>query len=156
MFFGLMLELIALPVPGEVLMSNSGFLISQGRLEWIPSVLVAGLGSSIGITIAYFVGFRLGTPFFHKYGHRIHLGPDKLEKVSRWFAKYGNKMLIIGYFIPGVRHITGYFSGITRIPYRSFALFAYLGAFIWTFTFISLGKVLGPKWEEFHGAIKNT
>ena len=29
-----------------------------------------------------------------------------------------------------------------------------MGAFIWTSTFISLGKVLGPKWKEFHGSIR--
>lgn len=153
LFFALMLELIALPVPGEVLMSYSGFLVSQGRLHWLASILFAGIGCSIGMTIAYLVGYKLGAPFFHKYGHRIHLGPERLEKVSRWFSKYGNKMLMIGYFIPGVRHVTGYFAGIMRIPFRSYALYAYLGAFIWTGTFISLGKILGPKWKEFHGSI---
>lgn len=154
LFFALMLELIALPVPGEVLMSYSGFLVSQGRLHWLASILFAGIGGSIGMTVAYLVGYKLGTPFFHKYGRRIHLGPEKLEKISVWFSKYGNKMLIIGYFIPGVRHITGYFAGITRIPFRFYAVYAYLGAFVWTSTFISLGKVLGPKWAEFHGSIK--
>lgn len=154
LFLGLMLELVALPVPGEVLMSYSGFLVFSGKLNWLLAILTAALGSSAGITIAYLVGAKLGTPFFRKYGHRIHLGPDKLEKTSQWFTKYGNKMLIIGFFIPGVRHITGYFSGITRIPYKSFAPFAYIGALLWTSVFISLGKVLGPKWEEFHGSIK--
>lgn len=60
--------------------------------------------------------------------------------------------MIVCYFIPGVRHITGYFSGIAKIPYRSFALYAYTGALLWVSAFISLGKVLGPKWEEYHGA----
>jgi membrane protein DedA with SNARE-associated domain len=154
LFFGLMLELVALPLPGEIMMSYSGFLVSEGRLNWMTSILTAGIGSSLGMTIAYLVGVKLGTPFFHKYGYRIHMGPDQLEKMSRWFAKYGNKILVLGYFIPGVRHITGYFSGITQIPYRTFALYAYVGAFIWSSTFISLGKVLGPKWEEFSGSIK--
>ena len=62
--------------------------------------------------------------------------------------------MIIAYFIPGVRHITGYFSGITQIPFRTYALYAYSGAFIWTGTFISLGKLLGPQWEQFHASIK--
>jgi len=53
-----------------------------------------------------------------------------------------------------VRHITGYFSGITRIPFKRFAINAYIGAFLWTATFISLGKVLGSNWEKFHGSIK--
>ncbi|MDP4147753.1 MAG: phosphatase PAP2 family protein, partial [Bacillota bacterium] len=56
-------------------------------------------------------------------------------------------------FIPGVRHVTGYFSGITRISFKRFALNAYLGAIIWTAIFISLGKVLGTHWDTFHKAV---
>jgi membrane protein DedA with SNARE-associated domain/membrane-associated phospholipid phosphatase len=154
LFLGLCLELIAFPIPTEVLMSYAGFLVYEGKLGWIPSILAAGIGSMVGITISYLIGYRLGAPFFQKYGHRVHLGPERLDKVSRWFKKFGNKMLIIGYFIPGVRHITGYFSGITRISYRAFAVYAYAGALIWTSVFISLGKVLGPQWKEYHENIK--
>jgi len=74
-------------------------------------------------------------------------------KTSKWFESSGNKLLILAYFIPGVRHITGYFSGITKIPYRRFALNAYFGALVWAATFISLGKVLGPNWQKFHSYI---
>ncbi|WP_052947749.1 VTT domain-containing protein [Aneurinibacillus tyrosinisolvens] len=154
LFFALMLELLALPFPGEALMGYAGLLVFQGKLNWVTSILMAGAGSALGMTLSYWIGFKLGTPFFYKYGHYIHLGPERLEKVSGWFSRYGNKLLVIAYFIPGVRHFTGYFSGINRLPFRTFALYAYTGAFIWTATFISLGKVLGPQWEHFHGAIK--
>ncbi|WCK56297.1 VTT domain-containing protein [Aneurinibacillus sp. Ricciae_BoGa-3] len=154
LLFSFILELIAFPVPGEVLMGYTGVLVFQGKLNWIFSIFTAWIGCCIGISIAYWIGFKLGTPFFQKYGHKFHLGPEKLEKTSQWFEKYGNKMLVIAYFIPGVRHITGYFSGITRIRYRTFALYAYLGALLYTGTFISLGKVLGPQWEHFHNSIK--
>ncbi|KIL41349.1 alkaline phosphatase [Gordoniibacillus kamchatkensis] len=153
LFLSLMLELIAFGIPTEVLMSYAGFLVYQGKLGWLPSILVSGLGSVTGITISYWIGFKLGTPFFHKYGHKLHMGPERIEKTSKWFGKYGNKLLIVAYFIPGIRHITGYFSGITKLPFPAFALYAYIGAFLWTATFITLGKVLGPKWEQFHSSM---
>lgn len=146
-----MLELIALPTPGELLMSYCGFLVYQHRLNWPVSILISSAGAIMGITIAYFLGRLLGDTFFKKYGSKIHMGPDKMEKLSGWFTQYGNKLLIVAYFIPGVRHVTGYFSGISRIPYRKFAVNAYIGAFIWSGTFISLGKILGPEWKNFHG-----
>jgi membrane protein DedA with SNARE-associated domain len=154
LFVALMLELIAFPTPGETLMTYCGFLVFQGKLNWGISIIVAALGVITGITISYFISRSLGTPFFQKYGSYIHIGPDKLDRTSQWFERYGNGLLVAAYFIPGVRHITGYFSGIARIPYKRFALNAYIGAFIWTSTFISLGKVLGPDWEKFHGSIK--
>ncbi|MEN6462281.1 MAG: VTT domain-containing protein [Syntrophomonas sp.] len=154
LFIALMLELIAFPTPGETLMTYCGFLVFQGKLNWVISIIVAALGVISGITISYFISRSLGSHFFQKYGSYIHMGPDKLEKISQWFARYGNGLLVVAYFIPGVRHITGYFSGIARIPYKRFALNAYIGAFIWTGTFISLGKILGSNWEKLHGSIK--
>lgn len=153
LFFGLMVELVAFGIPTEVLMSYAGLLVFEGRLNWLMSILASGIGSVIGMTVSYGIGYKLGAPFFEKYGSRIHLGPERLKKTSAWFERYGNKLLLVAYFIPGVRHVTGYFSGITRIPFRTYMVYAYSGAFIWVSTFISLGKVLGPKWEQFHYTI---
>ncbi|MDP1511890.1 VTT domain-containing protein [Paenibacillus ottowii] len=149
----LTLELLALPLPGEVLMTYTGLLVFQGHLNWMVSILTAGLGTSMGMTISYWIGYKLGKPFFQKHGTKFHLGPENLEKTSLWFERYGNKLLLFAYFIPGVRHLTGYFSGITRLPFRTYMIFAYTGAFLWTSMFISLGKILGPKWELFHHTI---
>jgi membrane protein DedA with SNARE-associated domain len=153
LFIALTIELIAFPTPGETLMAYCGFLVFQGQLNWIISIAVASLGVITGITISYFIGRVLGKSFFEKHGSKFHLGPEKLEKASKWFEKYGNGILVVAYFIPGVRHITGYFSGITKIPYKRFALNAYIGAIIWTSTFITLGKILGSKWDRFHASI---
>lgn len=153
LFVSMCLELIALPLPGELLMSYTGYLVFKGQLGWETSILVAFLGASTGVTISYWVGYKLGTPFFYRYGHIFHMGPDNREKVSQWFSKFGNNLLVVAYFIPGVRHISGYFSGLNRLPFRTFAFRSYLGAFLWVGTFISLGKIMGPKWKLFHGAV---
>lgn len=154
LFTVLTVELIGAPTPGETLMTYCGFLVFQGKLNWGASIMVAALGVISGITISYFIGRNLGIPFFNKYGSYIHLGPDKLEKTSQWFERYGNGLLFIAYFIPGVRHVTGYFSGITGIPYRRFAFNAYIGALIWVSTFISLGKILGSNWARYQDSVR--
>lgn len=154
LFLTLLLELLALPLPGEVVMSYTGYLVYQGHLNWFLSIVIAGIGSSIGMTISYWLGFKLGSPFFEKHGQRFHLGPERLKKASDWFTSYGNKVIFFAYYIPGIRHITGYFSGITQIPFRTFGFFAYGGAFLWVSVFISLGKILGPQWDQFHATVK--
>ncbi|HVI41325.1 MAG TPA: DedA family protein, partial [Anaerovoracaceae bacterium] len=154
LFFALTLELIAFPTPGETLMTYCGFLSFQGQLNWGLSILVASLGIITGITASYFIGYRFGAPFFEKHGDRIHMGPERIRRTEEWFEKYGNGLLIVAYFIPGIRHVTGYFSGITKIPFKRFAVNAYVGAFVWAGTFISLGKILGANWEKYHAPIK--
>lgn len=154
LLIALMLELIAFPLPGEALMTYCGYVVYEHKMNLIISILISTLGVGIGITLSYFIGNMLEIDFFEKHGHYIHMNKARLDNISKWFERYGNKLLIIAYFIPGVRHVTGYFSGITKISYKKFAINAYLGAFIWTATFISLGKILGTNWEKYHNLLK--
>ena len=143
-----MLETLALPIPGEVLMAYCGFLVYSGRLNFSLSVLVATLGVISGITVAYLIGDTVGVSFLKRYGKYFGVKEKKLEKVSNWFDRYGAKLLLISCFIPGIRHITGYFVGIVKIPYKKFALNGYIGAFIWVTTFIYLGNVFGENFKD--------
>lgn len=148
LYLALLLELLGLPLPGEILMTYCGFLVLQGKLNLIICILFASAGIISGITIAYFVGKKLGEGFFHRYGAKFHMGPDKIEKMTKMMDKYGNKLLIVAYFIPGVRHVTGYISGVLNMDFKKFAINAYLGAIIWPTTFMIIGKTLGGDWGK--------
>ncbi|WP_276358329.1 DedA family protein [Cohnella caldifontis] len=150
LFFGLMLEYVALPFPGELVMGYSGYLVSEGRLGLPLAVSIAWLGTSIGTTVTYFVGRRLGYPFLVKHGPKLFLGPRKLKKAEDGFKKYGNKLLFFSFFVPGVRHFTGYLAGILNVPFRQYALYTYAGALFWTAVFIVGGRMLGTRWDMIH------
>ena len=150
LFFGLAFEYIGFPFPGELVMSYAGFLTYQGSLNWFICFLLSFTGTVLGMSFTFWFGRRVGYPFFEKYGSRFFMGPEKIEKTSRWFAKYGNAVIFFAYFVPGLRHFTGYFSGTFNIPFRTFALYAYGGALFWVFTFLTLGNRLGPNWTYIH------
>ncbi|MBW5449221.1 DedA family protein [Cohnella sp. CFH 77786] len=152
-FLFLCLEMLALPLPGEMMMSYIGLSVYEHKLSWLFSILSAGSGVLIGMTLSYWIGYRLGSPFVARYGKHVHLTEERVDKLTLWFGNYGDKLLFTAYFIPGVRHISGYFCGITRMPFRRYSLFAYTGAFFWVSLFISLGKMLGPKWEHYHRTV---
>lgn len=146
----LVLELIAFPLPGEALMTYCGYVVYMNKMGYLLSIIVATSGAIIGITISYFIGRALEIRLIEKYGCYIHLNKNRMDKISTWYQKYGGILLIVAYFIPGIRHITGYFSGMTKVSYKKFAISAYLGALIWTTTFISLGRVLGANWNKYN------
>jgi membrane protein DedA with SNARE-associated domain len=62
----------------------------------------------------------------------------------------------VGYFIPGVRHLTGYVAGASELGFVNFALFAYTGAFVWAATFITLGYFLGENWNRVLDSLHET
>jgi membrane protein DedA with SNARE-associated domain len=134
-------------------MAYCGYLAWQGRLDWAASIVIAGTGAALGITIAYWVGNILGSPFFNKYGHRFHMGPDRMAQTEKWFEKYGDVTIVFAYYIIGVRHVTGYLSGIIKKPFHRFAVYAYIGAFLWAVVFVSIGKLFGQEWKHFYGLV---
>ncbi len=154
LFIGLVLEFVALPFPGETTLTYAGYLSHIGVIHWLPSMLLAFAGTTIGMSITYIIGYKAGAPFIERYGKWFFLTHRTRERTKRWFDKYGGKVLFIGYFIPGVRHFTGYFSGMMNFPFRTFALYAYSGAFFWVVFFISLGNLLGPQWEVLFDVIE--
>ena len=143
LFIAPMLETLALPIPGELLMIYCGALIYAGKLNLFLSIFFGFSGVAIGLSISYIIGHFIGLKFLMKYGIYFGINDKKVEKVSKWFNKYGSKILLISCFIPGVRHVTGYFSGIIKINYKKFILNSYMGAFFWVLTFICLGDFLG-------------
>lgn len=148
LFIGLFTESLALPFPGELAMAFSGHLSAHGHLHLVLAMACAFLGAAGGTTITYYLGQKLGAPFFGKYGKWFLLNPKRLNKLTRWFAKYGNKLLLVSYFIPGFRHFTGYFAGMSGISLRSFLLFNHLGALLWVLTYVSIGRVFSDEFER--------
>ena len=82
LFSALVLELIAFPLPGELIMTYCGFLVYQSKMNWILSIFIATAGVIVGITISYFVGAKLGAKFFKKYGSHVHLGHVQMENIK--------------------------------------------------------------------------
>jgi len=146
MFLGLFLEFIALPFPGETTMAYAGFLSYKGALRFDLLLLVAFLGTTIGMTLTYFIGQKAGLPFLRRFGGWF-FKESKLIKTQTFFSKYGPVLIFFGYFIPGVRHFTGYLAGILNISFKKFAFYAYTGALFWTLLFLGLGKIFGPQWS---------
>jgi membrane protein DedA with SNARE-associated domain len=151
-YFGIVIVLIGgivgLPLPDEIVLTYVGYNVYQGKILYALALLSAVIGALTGITISYFLGVKLGAPFLKKFGPKINITEEKIERTQALFNKFGPFLLFIGYFIPGVRHITAYLAGISRLEFRTFALYAYAGGLLWIFTFITLGRELGENWRK--------
>jgi membrane protein DedA with SNARE-associated domain len=154
LFILLTVGIIALPVPEETLMVIAGILMHKGKLH-IPSTIIAAfLGSLCGITISYWIGKTAGQFLITKYGSWVGITQARFEKAHIWFEKFGRWALLIGYFIPGVRHLTGLSAGVSGFSYRQFAFYAYTGALIWVSIFLSIGYFFGKQWLALYDKIK--
>ncbi|MGA2273491.1 MAG: DedA family protein [Bryobacteraceae bacterium] len=143
----LMLGIVGLPVPDETLLTFTGYLVFRGNLR-LPLAFAAALtGSGCGITISYLIGRTFGLKAIHRYGRYVRIREEHVEKAHAWFRRAGHWSLTLGYFMPGVRHLTAFAAGMSALEAPQFALFAYTGAVLWVSAFLSLGYFLGDRWE---------
>ncbi len=89
----------------------------------------------------------------HRFGKYLHINEERLNKVHQWFDRIGHWALFAGYYIAGLRHFTAIVAGISKLPFRTFASYAWPGGLLWVSTFLTLGYYLGENWERVAEAI---
>ncbi|MCY9662730.1 DedA family protein [Paenibacillus chondroitinus] len=148
LIFGLFAESLALPFPGELAMAIAGHMSTVGSLNILIVIFFSYFGAIAGTTVTYYLGNKLGTPFFEKYGRFFFLNQERIITITKWFHKYGNKLILVSYFIPGLRHFTGYMSGILRVRLSTFIFYNFTGGLIWVLVYVMIGKTFGLKIEQ--------
>lgn len=144
----LMLGIVGLPIPDETLLLFAGYLVYKGDLRLLPTMAAAGLGSLCGISISYGLGRAFGLYALRHHGRYIHLSEDSVNRAHAWFQRAGRWSLFFGYFLPGIRHLTAYAAGASKLEPPIFALFAYTGGLIWVTIFIVAGYFFEERWAR--------
>ncbi|MCM3570319.1 DedA family protein [Neobacillus mesonae] len=139
LFFGI----VGIPAPEESLLFLIGVLINQHSLAFLPSSLSAFMGAFTGMLTAYLVGKYVGSPFIRKYGKYVAITDERWEKVQNKYTKNVRKTILFGFYMPGIRQISPYFAGITKISIVEFLLYSIMGTILWTLPFILAGYYAG-------------
>ena len=153
-YFGLFilmaLESMIFPVPSEAVMPFAGYLVFQGRFDFLIALIVSSLGSVFGSLLSYYIGFYGGRPFVLKYGKYFFIENEHLEWTENWFRKQGQITICISRFIPVVRHLISIPAGIAKMAVPKFVLYTFLGATIWNLILLYAGFKLGEHWDKIH------
>ncbi|MGQ3479541.1 DedA family protein [Paenibacillus sp. TY11] len=100
------------------------------------------------------IGYKAGMPVIERYGRWLFLKQELVEKTRRYYDKYGDRLLLVSFFIPGVRQFIGYFIGIIRVPYCKVLLYAYTEGALWVIAFFSIGYFFGEQWQYMFSIIE--
>jgi membrane protein DedA with SNARE-associated domain len=144
----LALGVVGLPIPDETLLVFTGYLIGRGTLHPAGAFAAAVAGAWTGISGSYMLGRTLGAGAVHRYGRYVHFTEARLIQVHSWFDRIGHWMLVIGYYIAGVRHFTAVVAGMSKLEFPTFMAYAWTGGALWVTTFLSLGYFLGENWRQ--------
>jgi membrane protein DedA with SNARE-associated domain len=110
------LESTLVPIPSELVMPFAGYMASKGEFS-LPVILVINtVGAMIGSSVSYWIGVAGGKPFLVNYGKYFLVRQHDIAKTEAFFARHGKKTILIGRFLPIIRHVISVPAGIARMP----------------------------------------
>ncbi len=142
------LEAIIAPIPSELIVPFSGFLISDGRFSWLGVLIATTIGSTVGAYALYALGKYGGRPLITKWGHWVFVKPEDITKTENFFANHGRKAVFLSKFVPIVRSYISLPAGLSNMPLIPFFLYSTIGSIIWNSFLVYLGFTLKNNWAE--------
>lgn len=150
-FLLMAIESALIPIPSEVIMPFSGFLVGQGRFNLWIVIIIGALGNLCGSWAAYALGYwgekKLIRRFVVKYGKFILLTEEDFDQSLSLFKRFGQWATAVSRVIPGVRTVISLPAGMSKVSLWKFSVLTFFGSFIWSALLTLIGVKLGQNWE---------
>jgi len=145
-FLAALLETVFPPIPSEAVFPLAGYIVLKNEMPIIHIFgvgITGGAGATLGAFIIYIIALKLGRTGLAKYMKYAKINPDKLTKADKWFEKYGDKSVLLGRLVPGIRELVSIPAGIFGMKPKKFLIFTFIGSCSWSILLTILGYYLG-------------
>jgi membrane-associated protein len=139
---------VGLVVPGEIAVVVGGVAAERGDVALPGMIALVWLGALGGDLVSFALGRRLGRPFLDAHGPRLRIRREHVERVERFFARYGGRAVLLGRFVGILRAFTPFIAGASRLPLMRFLPYSALGALGWAATFTMVGYAFAGSFES--------
>ncbi|MBT2638116.1 MULTISPECIES: DedA family protein [unclassified Bacillus (in: firmicutes)] len=146
LFLWLWFGVFVIPVPNEVILMTVGLASAKGALNPVLAFLVTYMGISAAFTSSYSLGRIIGRRVLRLLEKKKRFA-NSIESAIKLMEKYHAFSLSLSCFAPGVRYLVPLLYGFSRLPFKTFAIFAYSGAFVWVSIIFVLGYLFGDKMD---------
>ncbi|MBV8365272.1 MAG: DedA family protein [Candidatus Eremiobacteraeota bacterium] len=147
LFAGMFGQAIGVPLPSELMMGFGGYLAFVQTFKFLAVVLVGTGGDTLGAVAAYLIGYYGGRPLLTRFGRFFFIAARELAAADAWFARFGNRAVLVCKLLPGVRAFGSYPAGVTRMHFGVFLFYTALGSMVFCTSFAALGFHLGKHWD---------
>lgn len=139
-------------IPSALIMSLSGYQVSEGELSYWGALLSGSGGAVIGSYGWYWFGRKLGQErtlqFAEKHGRWLTLTPEDIENGLDYLKKHHQWAIVLARLIPALRTVISIPAGIAKVPQKSFLFFTVLGTLFWNALLLWLGTELGENYQQ--------
>ena len=142
------IESACIPLPSEVIMPFSGYLVSTGRFDLWLVATAGAIGCNLGSILPYEIGKRGSRAVVERWGRYILLDLHDIARAERFFARFGSLAVLIGRLLPVVRSFIALPAGVARMPVVRFHIYTFVGSWPWCFGLAWVGMKLGDQWHN--------
>ena len=145
-FLAVLIETVFPPIPSEAIFPLAGYIVLQNDMPFIHVIgvgITGGLGSTLGALLIYLIALKLGRIGLYRYMKYAKVKEASLKKAEKWFERYGDKSVIFGRMVPGIREIVSIPAGLFRMRLTKFLIFTSVGSCAWSLVLTFIGYYLG-------------
>ncbi len=145
------IESALIPLPSEIIMPFSGFLVTVGKFSLLGVAIAGAVGNVIGSLIAYAIGYygheKLVRRFIRKFGKWILVSEHELDITEELLHKYKDWVVLGSRVVPGIRTVISLPCGFAKLPLLRFTVLTFIGSFIWSYFLAWIGFIMGENWD---------
>ena len=142
------IESACIPLPSEVILPFSGYLITTGVFNLWMVALVGAVGCVLGSIVAYYAGAWGGRAWIVKYGKYVLISHHDLDMADRWFGRWGNITVFAARLLPVVRTFIAFPAGVSKMKMSTFIAYTFVGSYIWSLVLAWIGMKMGQHWDS--------
>jgi len=141
------IESACIPLPSEIIMPFSGYLVTTGRFTLWGVALAGAVGNVLGSWIGYAMGAAGGRPLAERLSRLRIIRVSEYDRANGWLVRHGMQVAFWTRLLPIVRTFISFPAGAARVPFARFTLYTFLGSFLWALGLAWIGMALGEHWE---------
>lgn len=134
-----------LPLSEDVLLLVGGYLVGTGLFGWTTTLVLSYVSLLTTDLIVYGYGRKLRAHSLRRGPVRRFVRPARLRIATRWFARFGEKIIFVARLVPGTRLIVFLCAGIRAVPVARFLLYDGLAALLWVPLLVAVGTKIGRR-----------
>jgi membrane protein DedA with SNARE-associated domain len=149
-FLAMAIESACIPLPSEVIMPFSGFLVATGKFSFWLVIAVGASGNLAGSVLMYWLGFYAQEGVVRRFvrgSGRFIVSEEEFNLGERWFRKYGNGIVLVSRVMPVVRTFISLPAGVAKVDFFKFCTLTFFGSLVWSTLLAYLGVKLGDNWN---------
>jgi membrane protein DedA with SNARE-associated domain len=142
------IESACIPLPSEIIMPFSGYLVTTGRFTLWGVTLAGAVGNVLGSWVAYWAGLKSGRAAAERLAKWKLIRIDEYDRAEGWLRKHGLQVAFWTRLLPIVRTFVSLPAGAARVPFWRFTLYTFLGSVPWSFGLAYVGVLFRENWEK--------